>query len=121
MTIVALVTATPMNAKAVIVVGNPSACPSACERWLFAYRVKSGMLRLSVAQYPTLAVSAAGKSAQNTPWPVCRFCDSRRMCPSPPPFLIAHKSSSAPPPSSKGADQLSRILIPSVPLRMIAT
>ena len=49
-TIVALVTATPMNANAVIVAGNPSACPSTCERWLRAYRVKSGMLRLSVAQ-----------------------------------------------------------------------
>ena len=36
MTIVALVTATPTNANAVIVVGRPSACPSACERWLRA-------------------------------------------------------------------------------------
>ena len=35
-TIVALVTATPMNANAVIVVGRPSAWPSTCERWLFA-------------------------------------------------------------------------------------
>ena len=49
-TIVALVTATPMNANAVMVAGRPSAWPSACERWLRAYRVKSGMLRLSVAQ-----------------------------------------------------------------------
>ena len=49
-TTVALVTATPMNANAVIVVGSPSACPSACDRWLRAYRVKSGMFRLSVAQ-----------------------------------------------------------------------
>ena len=35
-TIVALVTATPMNANAVIVVGRPSAWPSACDRWLCA-------------------------------------------------------------------------------------
>ena len=35
-TIVALVTATPMNANAVIVVGRPSAWPSTCERWLRA-------------------------------------------------------------------------------------
>jgi hypothetical protein len=35
-TMVALVTATPMNANAVIVVGSPSACPRICERWLFA-------------------------------------------------------------------------------------
>ena len=35
-TIVALVTATPMNAKAVIVAGSPIACPSACDFWLFA-------------------------------------------------------------------------------------
>jgi hypothetical protein len=35
-TIVALVTATPMNAKSVIVVGSPRAWPIACERWLFA-------------------------------------------------------------------------------------
>src|SRR3954468_15464935 len=32
--IVALVTATPTNANAVIVVGRPSAWPMACERWL---------------------------------------------------------------------------------------
>ena len=49
-TIVALVTATPMNANAVIVVGRPRAWPSICDRWFFAYRVKSGMFRLSVAQ-----------------------------------------------------------------------
>ena len=35
-TIVALVTATPMNANAVIVAGKPSACPSAWDRWLRA-------------------------------------------------------------------------------------
>ena len=35
-TIVALVTATPMNANAVIVAGRPIAWPSACERWLRA-------------------------------------------------------------------------------------
>ena len=35
-TIVALVTATPMNANAVIVAGRPSAWPSACDRWLRA-------------------------------------------------------------------------------------
>src|SRR5512141_2986867 len=49
-TMVAQVTATPMKAKSVIVVGRPSACPSTWERWFFAYRVKSGILRLSVAQ-----------------------------------------------------------------------
>src|SRR5687768_16842061 len=65
MRIVALVTATPMKAKAVIVVGRPRACPSACDRCDRAYRVKSGMLRLSVAQYPTFAVSAAGKIARS--------------------------------------------------------
>ena len=35
-TIVALVTATPMKANAVIVGGSPSAWPSTCDRWLFA-------------------------------------------------------------------------------------
>ena len=33
---VALVTATPMKANAVIVVGSPSACPSIWDRWFFA-------------------------------------------------------------------------------------
>src|SRR6185312_7459173 len=79
------------------------------------------MLRLRVAQYPTLAVSAAGNSDQNNPCPFCNFCDSLRMLASPPPFLTAHHNSSAPPPSKSGADQLSRILMPSVPLRMINT
>ena len=35
-TMVALVTATPMNANAVIVVGRPRAWPSIWERWLRA-------------------------------------------------------------------------------------
>ena len=35
-TIVALVTATPMKANAVIVVGNPIAWPSICDFWLRA-------------------------------------------------------------------------------------
>ena len=35
-TIVALVTATPKNANAVIVAGRPSAWPSACDFWLRA-------------------------------------------------------------------------------------
>jgi hypothetical protein len=35
-TMVALVTATPMNANAVMVVGRPRAWPVAWERWLFA-------------------------------------------------------------------------------------
>ena len=49
-TIVALVTATPMNANSVIVDGRPRACPTACARWLRAKREKSGMFRLNVAQ-----------------------------------------------------------------------
>ena len=36
MTVVALVTATPMNANSVMVVGNPIAWPSTWSRWLFA-------------------------------------------------------------------------------------
>ena len=41
------------------------------------------------------------------------------MRPSPPPRSMPHQSSSAPPPNNSGADQLSRTLMPSVPLRMI--
>jgi hypothetical protein len=35
-TMVAAVTAIPINEKAVIVRGSPKACPITCERWLLA-------------------------------------------------------------------------------------
>ena len=121
-TTVALVTATPMNANAVIVAGSPSAWPSACDRWLRAYRVKSGMFRLSVTRSPTFAVNPAGKSCQNGRLSlVCSRPISLRMWPSPPPRKIAQPSSSAPPASSSGADQPSSFLMPSRPRTMIAT
>src|SRR5262245_22207599 len=66
-TIVADVTATPMNAYRPIVAGKPIVWPSTwscCER---AYREKSGILSDSVAQNPTFAVSAGKKNAQNPP------------------------------------------------------
>src|SRR5919112_1154605 len=50
-TMVAAVTAIPTKLKAVIVRGSPMACPRICERWVFAYRVKSGMFKESVIQY----------------------------------------------------------------------
>ena len=58
---VALVTATPDEGTGGIVVRRPSACPVSWSRWLFAYRVKSGMFSDSVAQKPTIAVSHGRK------------------------------------------------------------
>jgi hypothetical protein len=66
-------------------------------------------------------VSAAGKSVQNGVLPCWSFTDSPRMRPRPPPRSMPHQRSSAPPPNNSGADQLSRILMPSVPLRMMMT
>ena len=47
---VAAVTAIPMKLNRAIVNGRPIAWPMNCDLWLCAKRVKSGMLRLSVAQ-----------------------------------------------------------------------
>ena len=63
MTMVALVTATPIKANRAIVVGRPAACPTTCARWLFAWRVKSEMFRHRVDQKPTMAVRLGKNSA----------------------------------------------------------
>ena len=58
---VADVTTTPINANRVIEGGNPIACPLICAFWLFAYLVKSGIFKDSVAQNPTIPVNAGKK------------------------------------------------------------
>ena len=49
-------------------VGRPIACPLICAFWVFAYRVKSGIFKESVAQKPTIPVSAGKKKFQNSYW-----------------------------------------------------
>src|SRR5213083_121961 len=79
------------------------------------------MLRLRVAQYPTDAVSDMGKMDQNALCCFCKAADAVSTCPRPPAFHDAHAKSAAPPPSSRGADQVSRYLIPSTPPAMMNT
>src|SRR5436190_12409613 len=79
------------------------------------------MFRLRVAQYPTEAVRAPGKIDQNA---LCCFwsaAEAVRTCPRPPALDDAHHNNAAPPPSNSGADQLSRYLMPSMPLTMMST
>src|SRR5687768_6030826 len=102
-----------MNANAAMVNGRPIACPIICDRWLFAYRVKSGMLRLSVDQYATLAVRCAGKIDQKGLWSACSALDAFNTRPSPPALEDAHHNSTTPPNSSSGAENDSSHLIPS--------
>src|SRR5437867_2577137 len=79
------------------------------------------MLRLRVAQYPTDAVRAPGKTNQNVLCCFCNAADAVRTCPRPPAFHEAHPRRAAPPPSSKGADHVSRYLMPSTPRTMMKT
>lgn len=62
----ALVIKTPIAAKRNIVVGSATVCPIACSLWLRPKRVKSGMLRESVAQNPIMAVSDGTKTGRNS-------------------------------------------------------
>src|ERR1043166_4821097 len=110
MIVVALVTTMPMKQKSVIVVGSPSACPHTCAFWSFAYRVKSGMFRLKVAQKPTIAVNCGTNTFQNSalslnvePW-LKSFDVS-------PTFASAHHISASPATIRNGAAQLSSHLI----------
>src|SRR6516164_5869009 len=60
------VTATPMKEYSVIALGSPSACPTICARCDLAYRVKSGIFSATVAQNPTIPVSAGMKKRTNS-------------------------------------------------------
>src|SRR3954471_4925278 len=117
-TIVAEVTAMPMNENPVIVSGMAMLWPSSCERWSLAYRVKSGMFIDSVIQYPPFAPSPGPNSDQKLPWSVISFEEAENTFPPTPKPQI---SSATLEPSSSGAAQLSRNLMPSMPRRMIAT
>jgi hypothetical protein len=68
------------------------------------------MLRLSVAQQPTVAVSAAGKSCQNGVSACCSRADSPRLLARLPPSRTAQTNTASPPPSSSGADKRSSSL-----------
>ena len=57
----AAVSTTPRPANRNIVAGKPTIWPMICERCERANRLKSGILSDSVAQKPTMAVSAAKK------------------------------------------------------------
>ena len=65
-TLEALVTITPMAENATIVVGSPNVYPSICSLWLFPNLVKSGTLRLRVAQNPIMAVNEGINTTQNS-------------------------------------------------------
>src|SRR5437764_13590138 len=54
-----------MKANKVIEVGRPMDCPLSCAFCDLAYLVKSGMFSESVAQSPTIPVSAGKKNFQN--------------------------------------------------------
>mmetsp|Transcript_8458 Transcript_8458/g.21806 ORF Transcript_8458/g.21806 Transcript_8458/m.21806 type:complete len:311 (-) Transcript_8458:14-946(-) len=121
---VAEVTASPMKEKAAITTGKPMACPVSWSRWLRAYLLKSGMLRASVAQYPTLAVSAGMNVAAS--WPAlgmpaanCEGADS--MGPSPPAAVTAQHSKAMLRAISTGAAYFSISRMDSTPSQTIAT
>lgn len=63
----ALVTIIPIAEKVTMVVGSPNVYPSICSLWLFANLVKSGTLRLRVAQNPIMAVNDGINTSQNSP------------------------------------------------------
>jgi hypothetical protein len=63
----ALVTITPIAEKVTMVAPSPNVYPSICSLWLFANLVKSGTLRLRVAQNPIIAVNDGINTSQNSP------------------------------------------------------
>src|SRR5207253_11509311 len=82
------------------------------------------MLSESVAQKPTLAVSAGKKNAQNFPalGPVGSNCDGWfRIGPNPLAFWCAHHKSKSPSPIRSGALMLSRMRIESMPQKITTT
>src|SRR3954447_20574780 len=79
------------------------------------------MLSESVIQYPMFAARPGANSDQNDWWSLTSFDDAENTLPIPPPAEKPQISSPTLPAISSGAAQLSRILMPSMPRRMIAT
>src|SRR5829696_5309163 len=120
-TTVAAVTAIPIKEKAVIVSGSPSTCPTTCERWFLAYRVKSGMLRESVIQYPTFAAKDGQNSVKNGMLSCCNLAEVVKTLAIPPPAEKPQMRSASPPSKRSGADSDSKTFTPSTPNVMITT
>src|SRR5215216_1089174 len=120
-TTVAAVTAMPIKEKAVIVSGSPRTCPTTCERWFLAYRVKSGILRESVIQYPTFAARLGQKSVQNGALPCWSSAEVENTLVTPPPAMNPQIRSATPPPMRSGAENDSNHFTPSTPLRMMTS
>src|ERR671916_2069138 len=120
-TTVAAVTAMPIKEKAVIVSGSPRTCPTTCDRWFWAYRVKSGMLRESVIQYPTFAARLGQKSVQNGMLSCCSLAEVVKTLAMPPPAEKPQIRSASPPSRRSGAARDSKTFTPSMPNMMITT
>ena len=73
----------PRNEYNTIATGSPKPCPTSCDSWFFAYRVKSGIFNDSVAQYPTMAVSDGQKKCRN-PDVVVNLLGAASIGPNPP-------------------------------------
>src|SRR2546425_12366515 len=101
---VALVISTPIAANTNIVVGNATACPTICSRWLRPKRVKSGMLSDSVAQKPIIAVSDGQNRGRNSA-AVLNFVGCDRSGPRPFAAFTAHTRSASGTTSTYGAAQ----------------
>ena len=116
----ALVMKTPIAAKRVIVVGSAITWPTTCSRCDLPYRVKSGMLRDSVAQKPTIAVTLGTKTRRKSPV-VAKLPCTATMLPRPALPLMAlarrriHTSSNVVMTSTYGAAQLSTRRSSSIP------
>ena len=102
-----------MNANNVMEGGRPIICPLICAFWLFAYRVKSGMFKESVAQKPTIPVNAGKKYAQNAE-PV-NFAGWESIGPNPLPALIAQNNNANAAKGKKNALKTNNFLMLSIP------
>ena len=122
-TAVQLVMATETNEKADMNTGRPNVWPRACARCDVAYRVKSEMLRLSVAQNPTVAVSMGANADQNPPSsapPIANADGAESIAPSDPPAARnAHAKSARMSATSVGAANRSNARSDSTPRAMI--
>src|ERR1017187_9304468 len=106
-----------VNEYNAIVAGNPPACPMTWSRCVREYRVKSGMLSDSVAQYPIIPINAGKNTAQNIPAlgpPGTNADGCESIGPNPPAARYAHASSASPSWISSGALMSSRMRIDSM-------
>src|SRR3974390_675998 len=115
---------TAIRGNSVMVVGRPTAWPTARSRWPRPNRVKSGMLSESVDQKAIMAIRAGGNVLTQKSEPQPSLPESLRIGPRPPAWLTIQMQRKIPTIRTNGAAQFSKwrmAFMPRTMMKMLRT